>query len=62
VNDLEELYDLNRDPEEIDNLAVKREHQATLRRLRALAIAELKRTKTGFVDHLPPIREAFPSA
>ncbi len=62
VNDLEELYDLNRDPEELDNLAVKREHQATLRRLRAVAIAELKRTKTGFADHLPPIREAFPSA
>lgn len=58
VSDLEELYDLRQDPEELDNLAVKPEHQATLRRLRAATIAELRRTKAGFVDRMPPVREA----
>jgi arylsulfatase A-like enzyme len=60
VQDLEELYDLEKDPDELDNLAVKAEHQATLRRMRAVAIAELKRNKAPFVDRMPPIREAFP--
>ena len=60
ITDLEELYDLSSDPEELDNLAVKPEHQATLRRLRAATIVELKRTKCGFVDKMPPVREAFP--
>ncbi|MBK9166532.1 MAG: sulfatase-like hydrolase/transferase [Bryobacterales bacterium] len=58
VSDLEELYDLQKDPEELDNLAVKPEHQATLRRMRATTIAELRRTKAGFVDRMPPVREA----
>jgi arylsulfatase A-like enzyme len=58
TTDLEELYDLSKDPEELDNLAVKPEHQQTLKRLRAAAIAELKRTKCGFIDRMPPVREA----
>ena len=51
-----------RDPDEPDNLAVKAEHQSTLRRLRAATtatIAELRRTKAGFVDHMPAVREAI---
>lgn len=60
IPDLEELYNLDADPEELDNLAVKREHQATLRRMRAAAIAELRRTGCGFVDDMPAVREAFP--
>ena len=59
VNDLEELYDLTRDPEELDNLAIKPEHQATLRRLRASTIAELTRTKAGFVNNMPAVGEAI---
>lgn len=59
IPDLEELYDLRDDPEELNNLAVKGEHQATLRRLRQATIDELRRTRAGFVDHLPPVREAF---
>jgi arylsulfatase A-like enzyme len=58
ITDLEELYDLRSDPEELNNLAIKPEHQATLKRLRAATIAELKRTKAGFVDRMPPVREA----
>jgi arylsulfatase A-like enzyme len=61
VHDLEELYDLDKDPEELDNLAIKPEHQATLKRLRAKAIAELQRTNAGFAKNLPPIREAVPA-
>jgi arylsulfatase A-like enzyme len=57
TEDLEELYDLQKDPQELDNLAVKREHQALLKKMRAMAIAELRRTKAGFVDRMPPVVE-----
>jgi arylsulfatase A-like enzyme len=58
VNDLEELYDLDKDPEELDNLSVKAQHKTRLRQMRAQAIAELRRTRCGFVDGMPPVREA----
>ena len=57
IHDLEELYDLQEHPEELNNLAVKSLHQSRLRRMRAAAIAELRRTKAGFVDCMPPVRE-----
>lgn len=59
IKDLEELYDLSSDPEELRNLAVMPEHQTTLRRLRAATIAELRRTNAGFVDRMPAVREAI---
>lgn len=59
IHDLEELYDMQQDPEELNNLAVKREHQATLKRMRAGAIAELRRNKAGFADRMPAVREAI---
>lgn len=62
ITDLEELYDGEADPDELDNLAVKKEHQPRLRQMRAAAIAELRRTKAGFADRLPPIRETFAGA
>ena len=58
IEDLEELYDLENDPEELDNLALKPEHRETLERLRAAAIAELRQYKAGFVDNMPPVRTA----
>ena len=57
ANDLEELYDLRQDPDELNNLAVKPEHRNRLRRLRSAAITELQRTGSGFVDRMPPVRE-----
>ena len=57
VIDDEELYDLEKDPDELDNLAIKREHQDRLKKMRAAAIAELRRTKAGFVDRMPAVKE-----
>ena len=58
VTDLEELYDLKEDPDELNNLAIKSAHQTRLRQMRAAAIAEARRTKCGFVDRMPPVRES----
>jgi arylsulfatase A-like enzyme len=58
VNDLEELYDMAADPDELDNLAVKPAFRPTLRRMRGAAIAELRRNKAGFVDRMPAVKEA----
>ncbi len=59
--DIEEFYDIKIDADELDNLAIKREHQTTLKPLRAALIVELRRHKAGFVDNMPPVRETFPA-
>jgi len=51
--EMEELYDLAADPDELVNLALRAEHSVELSRLRQLAIAELRRTDAEFVDSLP---------
>lgn len=56
-NELEELYDLRKDSDELDNLAAKPTYQKKLNHLRAAAIAELKRTGAGFVDNMPRVRQ-----
>ncbi len=56
IRDLEELYDLRTDPEELTNLAQKSEHHARLKQMREATIRELRRTKAGFVDRMPPVR------
>lgn len=53
AGETEELYDLDADPEELTNLAVRSEHRAALTALRAKTIAELRRTDARFVDALP---------
>ena len=55
-DDLEELYDLREDPDELDNLAEKPEHVPRLKQLRTAAIAELRRCGAGFVDRMPAVR------
>lgn len=51
--EVEELYDLQQDPHELENLAMRSEHLQRLREFRAAAIKELKRTRAGFVDSMP---------
>ncbi|MBM81422.1 MAG: sulfatase [Planctomycetaceae bacterium] len=57
IHDLEEVYDMKADPNELNNLAVKPDFQSTLKELRAEALKELRRTKAGFVGNLPKVRE-----
>lgn len=55
-NEIEELYDLDADPEELKNLAMDAKHHATVKKFRKALIAELRRTDAGVVDNLPPVR------
>ena len=51
--EMEELYEVRKDSDEMTNLAMDEEHQDILKEYRAKAIAELKRTKAPFVDAMP---------
>jgi len=53
--EVEELYDLKRDPEELVNLALKPGSQALLARMRTSLTAELERTGAPFADRMPPV-------
>jgi hypothetical protein len=52
-NEIEELYDLEADPEELTNLALVPEHRSLLEDFRARLEAELKRTNAGLLKNLP---------
>jgi len=58
AGDLEELYDLETDPDELNNLAVSSEHREQLRKFRAAAIEQLRQQGARFVENLPPVRRA----
>lgn len=55
-DEVEEVYDLSADPEELDNLAIEAGHRPLLERLRSTALAELRRTKAPFISALPRTR------
>jgi hypothetical protein len=54
---MEEIYDLEADPQELTNLALKQENRALLADLRARTIAELRRTDAKFADAMPATRQ-----
>ncbi len=53
--EVEELYDLENDPEELSNLALVASHRERLVAMRFAAIAELKRTGAKMADSLPAV-------
>ena len=57
-NEMEELYDLQSDPEELTNLALNPEFSEKLVQYRQSLVSELRRTDAVMVDHLPAVREA----
>ncbi len=56
-NEIEELYDLEADSEELVNLALDPEYKKILISFREKLLNELKRTNAGMVGNLPKIRE-----
>ena len=56
--EIEELYDMESDPEELTNLALKKEYARMLATFRESTVSELKRTKAGMADVLPSVKVA----
>ncbi len=52
----EELYDLQRDPNELHNLSVSKQHHQRLAVLRAKLLDELKKQDADFLDVLPDVK------
>lgn len=52
-NEIEELYNIEDDPRELENLALNPERFGQLEELRAMMIRELRRTEAGLVENLP---------
>lgn len=56
ADEVEELYDLEKDPEELRNLASDEKEAGRRAALREATVAELRRTGAGMADRLPPVR------
>ena len=55
--EVEELYDLDNDPEELTNLAGNEKYHQRVRTMRQHTIDELRRTGAGYANGLPPVAE-----
>ena len=56
-NEIEELYNIDNDSEELTNLALDQSYRDQLHAMRADTITEMRRTDWELVDHLPAVRE-----
>ena len=54
--EIEELYDLEMDPEELTNLALQATHKPKVIEMRQATIAELKRAQAELVNDLPSVK------
>ncbi|MCB1064587.1 MAG: sulfatase-like hydrolase/transferase [Verrucomicrobiae bacterium] len=54
-NEIEEFYDLEKDPEELTNLALDPSYHDLIRSMREEAVAELSRTQAPFLKDLPKV-------
>ncbi|MAP73159.1 MAG: hypothetical protein CMJ55_02720 [Planctomycetaceae bacterium] len=50
---IEELFDLDKDPEELNNLAVNPDYKSLLKKLREKATIEIRKKDGEFIDFLP---------
>ncbi len=57
AGEMEEVYDLAADPEELVNLARQPGQQDLTLRLRSRAVEELRRIKAPFTDTMPPVMD-----
>ncbi|MFN8711012.1 MAG: sulfatase-like hydrolase/transferase [Planctomyces sp.] len=57
AGETEELYHMEDDPDELQNLALLPERQELLSELREAATSELRRTQAGFADEMPITRQ-----
>ena len=55
-NEIPELYHIDNDPDELNNLALLPQYRNTVKKHHKLLVSELKRTNARFVNSLPPMK------